>query len=328
MSRIVVTGGAGFLGSSLCERLLADGHRVVAIDDFSRGTSANLSEAIKNGNFEFIEGNACDPTPYLAALERLEAVDTVYHMAAINGTKLFHEQARRVIDININATLMSLQMAESWDARYVLASSPEALGITEEMPLSHTSFSRFPPAFLHQRFAYGASKYLDEVMVHHAVGQGMDARIVRPFNGYGPRLIGTDEGQVVAMMFNAVLNSESIKVHGDGQQTRSFTHVDDLVDGFVRAGTLDESHATGEPLAGLTFNLATDEEITILDLAQHVNEIVGSLAVELTLGGGYHGDSRRRSGDTSPAVTHLGWSPSVTIDEGLRCVWKALRSQP
>lgn len=328
MSRVVVTGGAGFLGSSLCERLLAAGHRVAAIDDLSRGTLANLSEVMENEAFVWVEGNACKEAPYETAFDRLGGVDTVYHLAAVNGTKLFHERARHVIDVNVNATLVSLRKAQDWEARYVIASSPEALGNNEVMPLTHSSFSRFPPASDHQRFAYGASKYLDEVMVHQAISQGMDGRIVRPFNGYGPRLVGTDEGQVVAMMFNAVLNSESIRVHGDGHQTRSFTYVDDLVDGFVLAGTLNESRLTGEALTGMTFNLATEEEVSMLELARLINDCVGSRAVDLTLGGGYPGDSTRRLGDTSPAMAHLEWSPSISLREGLRLMWDNGQRQP
>lgn len=328
MSCIVVTGGAGFLGSSLCERLLAEGHRVAAIDDLSRGTLANLSTIIDHRSFVWVEGDACTTEAYEAAMKHLGEVDTLYHLAAINGTKLFHEQARMVVDVNINATLTSLRMAESWGARFVMASSPEALGDGKEMPLTGSSPSWFPPASEHQRFAYGASKYLDEVMVHHAVARGVDGRIVRPFNGYGPRLVGTDEGQVVAMMFNAILNGTNINVHGDGHQTRSFTHVDDLVDGFLRAGTMDLSKGSGEPLTGMTFNLAASEETSMLELAQLINEVVGSRAAELTLGGGYPGDSKRRVADCSPALMHLDWSPSVALEEGLRRMWRELQHQP
>ena len=143
-----------------------------------------------------------------------------------------------VMDVNLNSTLTSLQFAEQHKARYVFTSSPEAFGESEIMPLGGDESSIFPAASQHQRHAYGESKYLGEVAVHHAVRFGLDARIVRPFNGYGPRLLGDEYGQVVSMMMKSALE-EGVVVHGDGHQTRSLTHVDDLVRGIQQAGELE-----------------------------------------------------------------------------------------
>jgi UDP-glucose 4-epimerase len=328
LKRILVTGGAGFLGSSLCERLVNDGHRVVSVDDLSRGAAANLEALDGHERFHALVADACDPDAYERAGAVLGGVDLVFHLAAVNGTKWFHERARHVIRVNVNATLVALEAAEAWGARFVLASSPEAFGESPDLPLMDRHASTFPPASSHQRFAYGASKHLDEIAVHHAVANGLDGRIVRPFNGYGPRLVGDADGQVVAMLFRAVLDHVPMAVHGDGQQTRSFTAVDDLVDGFVRAGLQDRSVSTGEPLAGMAFNLAAREEVSILDLATAINGIVGSRAVDIVLGGGYHGDSSRRVGDTTNAEHHLGWRPTTALQAGLQSMWASLSGAP
>ena len=325
---MLVTGGAGFLGSSLCERLVNDGHRVVSLDDLSRGKAANLAALESHERFQSLVADACDP----AAYERVEAVlggvDVVFHLAAVNGTKWFHERARHVIHVNVNATLAALEAAEGWGARFVLASSPEAMGESSDWPLMDTHPSIFPPASSHQRFAYGASKYLDELALHHAVSRGLDGRIVRPFNGYGARLIGEADGQVVAMLFKAVMDGKVMSVHGDGRQTRSFTAVDDLVDGFVRAGVQEVSVSTGEPLTGMAFNLTAPREVSILDLATAINDVVGSQAVDIVLGGGYPGDASRRVGDITNAEQHLGWRPTISLNEGLQSMWASLSGVP
>ncbi|MEC8167400.1 MAG: NAD-dependent epimerase/dehydratase family protein, partial [Candidatus Thermoplasmatota archaeon] len=174
---------------------------------------------------------------------------------------------------------------------------------------------------------YGASKYLDEVAVHHAVGQGLDARIVRPFNGYGAAMVGDDYGQVVGMFFRAVVEQRPMVVHGDGLQTRSFTHVDDLVEGFYLAGELDRG-VDGSALAGASFNIGTTEEVSIRTLAEIINRTVGTMAVDMVLGGGYPGDSNRRLPDASSALTQLGWSSTTTLETGLARVWAALQTGP
>jgi len=325
---MLVTGGAGFLGSSLCERLVNDGHRVVSLDDLSRGKEANLAALDGHERFQSLVADACDPAAYELVEAALGGVDVVFHLAAVNGTKWFHERARHVIHVNVNATMAALEAAEAWGARFVLASSPEAMGESSDWPLMDTHSSIFPPASSHQRFAYGASKYLDEIALHHAVSGGLDGRIVRPFNGYGPRLIGEADGQVVAMLFKAVLDCKVMVVHGDGQQTRCFTAVDDLVDGFVRAGVTEASVSTGEPLNGMVFNLSTPREVSVLDLATTINNVVGSQAVDIVLGGGYPGDASRRVGDITNAEQHLGWRPTISLNEGLQSMWASLSGVP
>tara|TARA_B110000444_G_scaffold261499_1_gene314284 strand:- start:71957 stop:72946 length:990 start_codon:yes stop_codon:yes gene_type:complete len=326
--RILVTGAAGFIGSSLCERLVGDGHRVVGVDNLFRGRLEHLSALEQVEEFHFIEGDTREKSVLDACGAIYGGFDLVHHLAAINGTRWFHEAARDVIDVNINTTLATLAAAERWDARYVFASSPEAFGEEELMPLKESSASSFPSAHQHQRHSYGGSKYLGEVALQHAVASGLDARIVRPFNAYGPRLLGDAYGQVIGMMFQAVASKQSIQVHGDGSQTRCFTHIDDVVDGFVLAGTLDDDLVENKPLAGCSFNIGSSEEVSILELADFIKTAVNDLDLSIINTEGYHGDSKRRVPDCTSAEHLLGWQCATSLEAGLKRVWLELNVQP
>ena len=308
--RILVTGGAGFLGSSLVESLVNLGHDVIVIDNCWRGSKENLR--MVEDNITFIKGDACVSTSY-EMIVNPSSVDIVYHLAAINGTKWFHEEPRMVMDVNLNSTLRSLEFAEEYNCRYVFTSSPEAYGESETMPLGGDEASVFPVAHEHQRHAYGASKYLGELAVQHAVRQGLDARIVRPFNGYGPRLLGNEYGQVVAMMLQRAVHQGEIIVHGDGLQTRSLTYIDDLVRGIEAAGLV-------EGLEGMSLNLGSEEECTMLDLAQRVAELVGNETghtVRIRYEQGHPGDSKRRLPNLEQTKKHLDWQAHTTLEDGL-----------
>ena len=322
MKRVLVTGGAGFIGVGLVARLLEEGHTVVVLDNLFRGKQDHLKPLVDRGAV-FVEGDVTRSEDLDRCYDALGGVDLIHHLAAINGTKWFHEAAMKVIDVNINGTLCVLNKAKQWDARVVFASSPEAFGDEAAMPLTEESQAVFPPASHHQRFSYGASKHLGEIAVQHAVGNGLDVRILRPFNAYGFQLPGDAYGQVVAMMMQAVLNNEAIQVHGDGQQTRCFTHLDDIVSGFYLAGERAEG-VDGSSLAGGCFNVGSEEETTVLELAHAVNETVGSLAVDIVMGGGYPGDSARRVPDCRPAKERLGWRCTTSLRVGLARMWDRL----
>lgn len=308
--RSLVTGGAGFLGSSLVEALVGHGHQVVVLDNLWRGKKENLDSV--DGQITFIEADACESSSYDLIAEP-QTVDVVFHLAAINGTKWFHEEARMVMDVNLNATLRSLEFAEENNCRYVFTSSPEAFGESEMMPLGADEPAVFPASHHHQRHAYGASKYLGELAVHHAVRNGLDARIVRPFNGYGPRLLGTEYGQVVSMMLQSALEEGMVLVHGDGRQTRSLTYIDDLVRGILRSAFTDG-------LAGSCLNLGSEHELSMLHLAQQICQLVEQETgrkITLNHGEGYPGDSKRRIPDLSKSQTLLNWKAEVSLQEGL-----------
>ena len=327
---ILVTGGAGFIGSSLCERLVIEGHNVLAYDSLFRGRKSNLSSLQAHTDFQFMQGDVRDIDRLDEAIELLGGVDIVYHLAAVNGTKWFHEAAHSVIDVNINGTLRTLELAMAHDARYVLASSPEAFGEALQQPIQNGNDMTFTDPSIHQRHSYGASKYLDEIASQHAARDGLDVRIVRPFNAHGPRLLGDEYGQVVAMFFQAILSNESIKLHNGGKQTRSFTWIDDVVEGFVLAGLQDKS-LQNESLTGCALNIGSTEEITIQQLQETIFSLisndetwVGELPKIESIDG-YHGDAKRRLPDCSQAETLVGWKSKTSLEQGLSIMWSALR---
>ena len=300
--KVIVTGGAGFLGSHLVDALISRGDEVVVIDNLFRGLRENV-----NPKAIFIEGDVCDYSVLTAAVEELGGVDLIHHLAAINGTKWFHEAADKVISVNINATHRVIELALECDARLVIASSPEAYGEQSTMPLSCESEAVFPPAHIHQRHSYGASKYLDEVALQHAVRiNGLDGRIIRPFNAYGPRLRGDEYGQVIAMMLAKAKSGLAIEVHGDGKQTRSFTWVHDVIEGMLKVSDQDG-------LAGKSFNLGRDEEISIFALAERIASLCPA---QIVMKGSYHGDSIRRLPDLTDNQS-IAWCAETSLDEGL-----------
>ena len=316
--RVLVTGGAGFLGSSLVEHLLELGDEVVVLDNLWRGKTENLEHILEK--ITLLEADACQTSSY-DSIEDPSSIDVVYHLAAINGTKWFHEEARMVMDVNLNSTLRAIEFAEKQQCRFVFTSSPEAYGNSEVMPLGDLESSIFTHPSHHQRHAYGASKYLGELAVQHAVRQGLDGRIVRPFNGYGPRLSQDEYGQVVTMMMRSALDSNLVYVHGNGKQTRSLTWVDDIVHGISLSGRMDSCLKSGESLSGRSFNLGSIEEISMLELGKRVCQLVNektNTSVQVEMVDGYHGDSLRRLPHLLDAEESLGWSATTSLEVGLR----------
>lgn len=330
----IVSGGSGFIGSHLCEALVAADWVVVALDDHTRGDPEHVLPLEASGRFGLIDGDAADDEAWEAALDLLqelveEVADgessglTIFHLAAVNGTRWFHEAPDRVAEVNIGALLVALDIAQAEGARFVFTSSPEAFGATAAHPLpSMGGTVTFEPAESHGRWSYGASKYLGEVLVQHAVRQGLDGRIVRPFNGYGPRNVSDEYGQVVAMFLRQAMKGGPLAVHGDGQQSRAFTWVGDLARALVLAGALDEATDGSGELAGRAWNVGWPEATSIAALAELVARLVGETTgttIEIETGGeGQPGDSARRAPDNAPALADLGWAPEVDLEDGLR----------
>lgn len=257
------------------------------------------------------------------AEEKMHGVDCIFHLAAINGTRYFNERPDLVVKVNLDTIRTVSKFATNLGSRFVYTSSPEAFGEQSEMPLSETSMGHFPSPHFHLRHSYGASKYLGEILVQYAVRErGLDARIIRPFNGYGPRLKGDDYGQVVAIFLNRCMKEEPLHVHGDGTQTRSFTWVADLVDGIVAAGELDEG-LDGSSLKGASFNLGSTGEVSLNDLAEMCLKISGS-EFGMVHEGSHPGDSARRVPDVTAANSALGWSAAVSLEDGISRCWSWL----
>tara|TARA_B100000282_G_scaffold717_1_gene501 strand:- start:965 stop:1864 length:900 start_codon:yes stop_codon:yes gene_type:complete len=293
---ILVTGGAGFLGSHLVDELVLQSYNVLVFDDLSRGEKSQV-----NPKADFVEGDVRDSEKWEKLCNAFNP-DVIHHLAAVNGTKRFHKEADLVVDVNVNGTRNAIEFAQKYNARLVFYSSPESFGEQEKMPLSNHSESVFPPAHLHQRHSYGASKHVGELLCHFAHRNGLDVRIVRPCNVYGPRLHGNENGQVVSIM----LQSNPIIVHGDGLQTRSFTWVHDIVEALVKVGQI-------EGLSGHSFNLGSTEEVTILQLAQMISRL---RLVNVEYGEPNFGDSARRIPDVSG--NHLiDWVATTKLEDGL-----------
>ena len=325
--RCIVTGGAGFLGSYLTEQLVAMGHSVAVIDDMFRGKKKNLEGCKGMDGYFLVLGDAAERSNYEKAADKLGGVDCVYHLAAINGTRWFHERPDFVIQVNLNTLRVALDFSITRGARFVFTSSPEAFGEQPEMPLTNDSDSLFTSASLHGRHSYGASKYLGEIMVQHAVSNSsLDGRIVRPFNAYGPRLPGDAYGQVTGIFLEQCRKEEPITVHGDGMQTRSFTWVEEVVEGIRIAGELEEG-LDGSQLAGAAFNLGSTEEVNVAELANLCLEISGSRSEIHFQETGHPGDSRRRTPDISQTENALGWTPSQSLEDGLRSCWRWLQAE-
>jgi len=294
--RVLVTGGAGFLGSYLVEALVSRGDEVIVFDDLSRGHKEQIPSGV-----DLVEGDVRDISKWDEICSDFRP-ELIHHLAAINGTRRFHREADLVVDVNVNGTRNAIAAATKYGSRLVFYSSPEAFGEQEVMPLSNNSDSVFTPAHLHQRHSYGSSKHIGELLCQHAVRHGLDVRIIRPFNVYGPRLHGDSDGQVVAMMMAA----DPIEIHGDGSQTRSLTWIHDVVPGMVEAGVRDG-------LQGRAYNLGSTEEVSMLDLASRISKL---RSVDVVHVGENHGDSKRRIPDLS-GNDDLGWSASTSLDEGL-----------
>ena len=294
--RILVTGGAGFIGSHLADALIARGDDVTVLDNLSRGEIQNLPSQAT-----FVEGDVRD-SAFLQKICSEIKPDVIHHLAAVNGTKRFHEEASLVVDVNINGTINAIDSAKKSDAKLVFYSSPEAFGEVEKMPISNASESVFTPAHLHQRHSYGSSKYIGEILCQYAVRAGQDIRIVRPFNAYGPRLRGDVNGQVVSIM----LQSDPIVVHGDGSQTRSFTWIADIVEALLKIND-------AKNISGCSFNLGSEEEISIQNLAELIAKKTGC---KIEYGEKNHGDSLRRKPDVSMNKA-IDWSAETSIEDGL-----------
>ena len=293
---ILVTGGAGFLGSHLVDSLVDRGHDVVVLDDLSRGEKSQISTAAK-----FVQGDVRLLDDWERAISQ-HTPEVIHHLAAVNGTKRFHDEADLVVDVNVNGTINAIKIAKRLGVRLIFYSSPEAFGEQENMPLSNSSPSVFPPAIEHQRHSYGASKHLGEILCQFAVREGLDVRIVRPYNVYGPRLKGGKNGQVVSKM----LEANPIMVHGDGTQTRSLTWVADVVEGLIRVGEYELE-------SGISFNLGSTDEISMLELAMIISK---RRSVEYKFCGPNHGDSRRRIPDVA-TNSLIDWQAITSLKEGL-----------
>ena len=305
-----VTGAAGFVASHLCDRLLRDGATVVGVDNLATGSPRNLAEARANPRFTFVEADASQPwerwTDTLP--EPLRAPNVVLHFASPASPVHYERLALETMAVNALGTMHAVETVRRAGATLLFASTSESYGDPHEHPQRETYWGNVNP--VGQRSCYDESKRFGEAYVTTAVRKlGIDGRVVRIFNTYGPRMQAGD-GRVIPNFCVAALRGEPLTVYGDGSQTRSFCYVDDLVDGIVRLATRDG-------LRGRVVNVGNDGEYTIRQLAEVTARLAGTelRTVNESLP---PDDPTRRRPDVALARALLDWAPSTPLETGLR----------
>lgn len=310
--RVIVTGGAGFVGSHLVERYLRDGHEVIAVDNFCTGSPENLDTARKDGRFSFAAADVSSSIPVEGK------VDLVLHLASPDSPADYTRFAREILATNSRGTEQACELAIRHGARLVFASSAGVYGDPLVHPQAESYWGNVNPVGP-RACCDEAKRFAEATIATQMRSSGLDARIARIFNAYGPRM-RADDGRVLPAFLAQALGGEPLTIYGDGTQTRSFIYVDDLVEGVARLAAYDGAR-------GAVVNLGNPEETTILRLAQTVAELTVT-----PLRFVYHAlppdDPLRRRPDVTRARALLGWEPHISLREGLsRTVawWRAHR---
>jgi len=305
--RILVTGGAGFIGSHLCDRLLAEGHQVVAMDNLVTGTLDNISHLAGNQDFLFLKH---DVSNFIFVPGKVDAVLHLASPASPNPTSPYGYPQLPIQTLKVGAlgTHNALGVARAHKARFLLASTSEIYGDPQVHPQNEDYWGHVDP--IGPRSVYDEAKRFAEAitMAYHRY-HDLDTRIVRIFNTYGPRM-RLDDGRVVPNFIVQALSEEPLTVYGDGTQTRSFCYVDDLVEGLDRLLLSDEMRPV---------NLGNPSELTIGGLAELINRITeneAGVAVLPERRGA--ADPQRRKPDINRARATLGWEPTIDLETGLR----------
>lgn len=320
--RILITGGSGFIGSHLAERLLTDGHQVVALDDLSTGRERNVAHLLDRPGFELRRGSIFDGSLLAQAVAE---VDLIFHLAAAVGVQLIVDNPVHTIETNVRGTELVLEHALSRKVRLLIASTSEVYGKSEEPTFREDSDLVLGPS-TKSRWAYAASKLLDEFLgLGYHRQFGLPVVILRLFNTVGPRQTG-QYGMVVPRFVGQALRDEPITVYGDGLQTRTFTHVADAVGAMVDL-------AFHPRAAGEVFNIGGDEEISILELARRVKSVLRSaseirrIPYDEVFGSGFE-DMMRRVPDIGKVGSWTGYEPRRTVEDIIRDVAEYERTRP
>mgnify|MGYP001450521022 CR=1 FL=1 len=294
----LVTGGAGFIGSHLCERLLEKGEQVLCLDNFFTGRKENIEHLLSNPRFELIRHDITEPI-------RVEA-DRIYNLACPASPVHYQYNPVKTIKTNVLGALHTLGLAKRMHARILQASTSEVYGDPAEHPQRETYWGNVNPIGI--RSCYDEGKRVAETLFFDYYRQSrVDIRVVRIFNTYGPRMLVSD-GRVVSNFIVQALRGEPLTVYGEGQQTRSFCFVSDLVEGLIR---MMESEGFPGPI-----NVGNPGEFTMLELAEKVLKLTGSPS-SIVFKPLPADDPVRRKPDISLAQERLGWCPTVSLDEGL-----------
>ncbi len=315
--RFLITGGAGFIGSHLSERLIRDGHEVVVVDNLSTGSLSNIEGLKGELKFDFIEGDICDVNLMEGVVERSDAV---FHLAAAVGVQLIADSPVRTIETNIGGTEVMLDVANKFGRKILIASTSEVYGKNEKIPfhedddivLGSTSLSRW---------SYACSKAIDEFLGLAFYQQyGLEVVIGRFFNTIGPRQTGR-YGMVVPRFVERALKNEPVLIYGDGQQSRCFCYVSDVIDAII-------SLMYCRAAAGRAYNIGSCEEITIEGLADKIIEMTGSrskkefVSYEEAYGRPIE-DMMRRVPNLERIKRAIGWEPKTSLTESLAVIIKS-----
>jgi UDP-glucose 4-epimerase len=321
--RALVTGGAGFIGSHLCEALLADGWEVFALDDLSTSTIDNIAHLKERWDFHLVVDSVLSPA---VVNELVHKCDVVYHLAAAVGVRLIVEQPVHTLVTNVQGTEIVLEHCNRFQKRVLIASTSEVYGDhREEVPLAEDSRRIYGPTTA-RRWAYADSKAMDELLtLAYHQERGLDAVIVRLFNTVGPRQSG-QYGMVIPRFVERALSGRPLEIHGDGTQTRCFCHVADTVRALT--ALMDERSTSGE-----IFNVGSSSQIKILDLAKRVLAMTRSqselefIPYDKVYGQGIE-DMYHRMPSKETIRKAIGWEPTLDLDVILADVIKHTRTAP
>lgn len=296
--RIVVTGGAGFIGSHLCERLLGDGHQVICLDNFFTGRRENIEHLFDHRRFELLRHDVIEPI--------LLEVDQIYNLACPASPIHYQYNPVKTVKTNVMGALNMLGLAKRVRARILQASTSEVYGDPHVHPQTEDYWGNVNPIGL--RSCYDEGKRVAEtLMMDYHRQNKVDIRVARIFNTYGPRMLEND-GRVVSNFIVQTLKGEELTIYGSGEQTRSFCYVDDLVDGLVRLMNVENWH---EPV-----NLGNPNEFTIMELANEVAKVCDR-PLRLRHQTLPQDDPRQRQPNIQRAKELLGWQPTIQLREGL-----------
>jgi UDP-glucuronate decarboxylase len=296
--RILITGGAGFIGSHLCERLLSEGHEVLCLDNFFTGRRENIFHLLENRRFELLRHDVIEPI--------LVEVDQIYNLACPASPIHYQYNPVKTVKTSVMGMINMLGLAKRVHARILQASTSEVYGDPLVHPQQESYWGNVNPIGL--RSCYDEGKRLAEtLMMDYHRQNRVDTRIARIFNTYGPRMLEND-GRVVSNFIVQALKGEALTLYGEGDQTRSFCYVDDLVEGLIRLMNSDDFH---EPV-----NLGNPGEFTIKQLAEEVSRVCGkdTTIKYMPLP---QDDPKQRKPDISRAQSLLGWNPTIPLKEGL-----------
>lgn len=293
----LVTGGSGFLGSHLCERLLASGRRVICVDNFLTGDPENIEHLRDHPGFTVLEHDILQPLDV--------GVDQIYNLACPASPVHYQRHPIDTVKASTLGVMNLLELARRTGARFFQTSTSEIYGDPQVHPQTEDYVGHVNT--LGPRACYDEGKRVAETLCMDFHRKGVEVRIVRVFNTYGPRM-AVDDGRVVSNFVVAALRGESLELHGDGSQTRSFCYVDDLIGGFI--ALMDQGSDTGP------VNLGNPQEVTMKELAERVIELTGSSS-RLIVRNSRSDDPSRRKPDVTRAERLLGWKPVVSLAEGL-----------